>query len=136
MKIKLNFESILDDKIVIEKLKMVLFKSMNKMLNIAVRLAPFDKGLLRQKINLSPQTPGFTSYTLSANVEYAEAVEFGTSPHVIRIISKKVLADVKAGKIFGTRVQHPGTEAQPYFRPALDQVKNIYLKRYIEREFK
>lgn len=126
----------INEKIVDERAKLVLFKSMNKMLNIAVRLAPVDKGRLRNSINLSPQTPGFTLYTLSANVEYAEAVEFGTKPHIITIQTKKVLADVKAGRIFGTRVQHPGTEAQPFMRPALFQVKNKDLKIISKEIFK
>ena len=51
---------------------------------------------------------------------YPTYIEFGTAPHVISIKNKKVLADGK-GKFFGKKVNHPGTQAKPFLRPALDE---------------
>ena len=45
---------------------------------------------------------------------YAPFVEFGTAPHEIRPVNKRVLANVKTGQIFGTLVHHPGTKANPF----------------------
>lgn len=45
---------------------------------------------------------------------YAPYVEFGTAPHDIRPVNKRVLADPKSGKVFGTLVHHPGTKANPF----------------------
>lgn len=52
---------------------------------------------------------------------YAWYVEFGTSPHVIRAKRASVLANSK-GDVFGPVVHHPGTKAQPFLRPALDDL--------------
>lgn len=45
---------------------------------------------------------------------YAPYVEFGTKPHTIVPVNKRVLANAQAGKIFGTMVHHPGTKANPF----------------------
>jgi hypothetical protein len=45
---------------------------------------------------------------------YAPYVEFGTAPHEIRAVNKRVLANVKTGQIFGPVVHHPGTKANPF----------------------
>lgn len=136
MKIKFNIESKIDDKLTIEKLKKVLFKSMIKMHELAVINCPVDKGRLRNSIKIFPFSPGALSYILYAGVEYAPDVEFGTSPHVIKPVNKKALKfKVDNKTIFSKKIMHPGTEAQPYFRPALDQVKGIWVKRYMNQEF-
>ncbi len=45
---------------------------------------------------------------------YAPYVEFGTGPHEIRPVNKRVLANAKTGEIYGTLVHHPGTKANPF----------------------
>jgi hypothetical protein len=45
---------------------------------------------------------------------YAPYVEFGTKPHEIRPVNKRVLANVATGQVFGTLVHHPGTKANPF----------------------
>ncbi|HLY40478.1 MAG TPA: HK97 gp10 family phage protein [Terracidiphilus sp.] len=45
---------------------------------------------------------------------YAPYVEFGTGPHEIKAVNKKVLANVQTGQIFGPVVHHPGTKANPF----------------------
>ena len=53
-------------------------------------------------------------------VAYARAVEFGTKPHVIRPKRGRVLR-WRSGRGFryATKVNHPGTRAQPYMEPTL-----------------
>src|SRR5580692_3220368 len=45
---------------------------------------------------------------------YAPFVEFGTGPHVIKAVNKRVLANVQTGQVFGPIVHHPGTKANPF----------------------
>jgi hypothetical protein len=45
---------------------------------------------------------------------YAPYVEFGTAPHTIRPVNKRVLANANTGEIFGTIVHHPGTKPNPF----------------------
>lgn len=51
-------------------------------------------------------------------LDYAWAVEFGTVTHDIVAKNARVLSDMKT--IYGTRVHHPGTDAQPFLRPTID----------------
>ncbi len=44
--------------------------------------------------------------------------EVGTRPHVIESKGDYPLRS-KSGQVFGKKVNHPGTEAQPHLRPAL-----------------
>ena len=134
MKLNLNIKNKINKDITIDKMKAILFKSMLKMQELATINCPVDKGALRWGINIRPTTVGFTEYSLYDNVEYAQAIEFGTDPYVIKVKNKKVIANKESGAIFGKQVMHPGMEAQPFFRPALDQVKNIWLPRYFEQE--
>ncbi len=62
----------------------------------------------------------------SPTASYAKYVEFGTKPHLIEVVNKRVLATPaknapgwpivsKSGyAIFGTKVHHPGTKANPF----------------------
>jgi len=134
MNIKFNLKTDLNKERTLEKTKSVLFRCMLKMQELATINCPVDTGRLSWGIKIFPTSIGFSKYLLYDNVEYAEAIEFGTDPHVIKIKNKKVLANKKKGIIFGKQVMHPGTEAQPYFRPALDQVKNIWIERFWQRE--
>lgn len=45
--------------------------------------------------------------------------EVGTAPHEIRSKGDYPLRNAKTGQVFGRKVNHPGTEAQPHLRPAL-----------------
>jgi len=55
---------------------------------------------------------------------YGLGVEVGTAAHVIRSKGPYPLRD-KKGNVFGPVVNHPGTEPQPYLRPALDDARNV-----------
>jgi hypothetical protein len=54
---------------------------------------------------------------------YALFVEIGTRPHEIRSKGPYPLRNRQTGQVFGRVVQHPGTAAQPYLRPALDDIR-------------
>lgn len=59
-------------------------------------------------------------YVVGTNVSYSAAVEFGTSPHVITPDDAEVLKFTVDGEtVYARSVDHPGTEAQPYMRPAV-----------------
>lgn len=58
---------------------------------------------------------------ITVNQPYGKYVEFGTKPHTIMPVAKKALANQKMGIIFGKIVRHPGTRAQPFLSPALDE---------------
>ena len=137
MNIKFGFKSKLNEKEIKEGIMLVLFKSMIKMHELATINCPVDKGRLRSAIHLSPNVPGFEEYLLYDDVEYAEAIEYGTSPHIIKPVNGKALKFKVDGKtVFAKKINHPGTESQPFFRPALDQVKSIWVPRYFEQVLK
>lgn len=140
MKIEFNINYKIEEKEVMNKLKMVLFKSMSKMNELAVQKVPVDTGLLKSKINLFPAIPGHISYTLTAGTEYAADVEFGTSPHYVGLKnlkkwSRRVLGDEDLAYYVQAKIALKGTDAKPYFRPALDEVRLIWIQRIWKQEF-
>ena len=139
MKIKFNVNSKIKKEETIKQVKSVLFMSMVKMHELATLNAPVDTGLLRSTIRLFPSVPGATEYVLADGVEYGVDLEFGTSPHYVsgknlESWAKKVLGNKGAAYAVARKIAKVGTEAQPFFRPALDQVKDVWIKRYWERE--
>ena len=137
MNLKFNIDWKIKKKETEEKVKLVLFDCMVKMHELATINCPVDKGLLRASIRLFPSTPGFNFYTLADGVTYGVDVEFGTAPHIIRPKAGKALKFKSGGKtIFAKKIKHPGTRAQPFFRPAMDQVKEVWVARYMERDLK
>jgi hypothetical protein len=140
MKLKLNIKSGINKELTEDQLKKVLFKSMLKMQNLAILNCPVDTGRLRNSIILSPMTPNYKSYRLSDGVDYGIDVEYGTQPHWtsaknLKGWSRRVLKDESAAYAIAGAIAKRGTEAQPFFRPALDQVKNIWVKRYVNQVF-
>jgi HK97 gp10 family phage protein len=104
--------------------------------------APVDTGNLRASLRFRQRALG--SYAVGTNVEYAPDVEFGTEPHVIEPDTKEALKfETEDGEtVFASRVEHPGTPAQPYLRPALqehesDIADNIQeeIERLVDRRF-
>jgi HK97 gp10 family phage protein len=79
---------------------------------------PVRTGRLRQSIEVKVFTD---RVVIGPDTEYAAYVEFGTKPHVIRPRNKKALSFYVGGqRIVVTKVNHPGTKAQPYVRPAFE----------------
>ena len=45
---------------------------------------------------------------------YAPYVEFGTAPHIIKAVNRRVLANAQTRQVFGPLVHHPGQKANPF----------------------
>lgn len=84
-------------------------------------LAPFRNGHLKESI--FHETDGLTAI-VGTDCSYWRYVEYGTAPHEIRPKAKKALFWEGAAHPVG-KVDHPGTAAQPYLRPALLQSREL-----------
>jgi HK97 gp10 family phage protein len=97
----------------------VLVQSANHILAEMEARVPVKTGRLRTSLSIRVDTD---KVTIGPDTPYAGYVEFGTKPHQIR--PKKpggVLMFTMGGqKVFARSVQHPGTRAQPYVRPAFE----------------
>ena len=83
---------------------------------------PVDSGRLRQSHHIEPIDQ--SSWIVGTRVDYAAYVEFGTAPHVIVPNEKKALRWKSTGGSkysFATKVNHPGTEPNPYFERAIER---------------
>jgi len=114
--------------------KEVLFRSMVKMEGLAKMRAPVDTGNLKNRIHLTPIQRGARTYTLSDGVEYGVYVEYGTKPHYVPIAplmgwSGRVLGDKNAGYAIRANIAKYGTPAQPFFRPAFDEVRLVWVPK-------
>jgi len=115
-----------------EGMKEVLFRAMVKMEEIAKLKAPVDTGNLKNRIHLNPLQKGATEYILSDGVEYGVYVEYGTKPHYVPITpligwAGRVLGDKNAAFAVRAKISKVGTPAQPFFRPALHEVQQVWL---------
>ncbi|MGV9579728.1 HK97-gp10 family putative phage morphogenesis protein [Streptomyces sp. NPDC003509] len=94
--------------------------------NEARRRAPVDTGRLRSSIVSRSEGSGRTvGYVVGTNVNYAAAVEYGTAPHVIKPKNKKALYWPGARHPVA-QVNHPGTRAQPFMRPAVELAEMFF----------
>lgn len=96
---------------------------------------PVRTGRLRQSIQV--RTSG-KNITVGPDTPYAAFVEFGTKPHVIEAKNKKALAFMVGGRaVVVKKVNHPGTKAQPYVRPAfeawVDTLGGLVAEAHIQR---
>ena len=119
-------------KLVLKQQKEILFRSMVKMLEIAKFKCPVDTNRLRDSIHLTPKKIGAIEYILSDGVDYGIDVEYGTSPHIVPVKelegwSRRVLGDADAAPEVALKIAERGTPAQPFFRPAFDEVVNIWM---------
>jgi HK97 gp10 family phage protein len=130
-----------------KRLNDIVHDSTTKMHRYAVHKAPVDDGKLRQGITMDFQRGGRPQGSVISNAKYSAAVEEGTKPHTIRVRYKKVLAGPKRKApsgwnnfsrdwaIYGKKVKHPGTDPQPFVKPAFD-VGRKYMIRQIKKMFK
>lgn len=103
-------------------------------------LAPTRSGLLHDAIIFRKQRDKSTTYSttyavgIGSKAWYAHFIEYGTAPHTIRAKRARVLAQrptsfvvtrQTVGGVFGTVVEHPGTRAQPFLRPAWEGKKKV-----------
>jgi len=66
-------------------------------------------------------------------LERAKFIEFGTPPHIIKVKNKKVLSDGK--RIFGTKVNHPGTHPFPFIRNTFHKEFTKIVKEELSKAF-
>lgn len=64
-------------------------------------------------------------WVVGTPVEYAAVVEYGSAPHPIEADQAETLAfpGEDGDTVFRASVDHPGTDPQPYFRPAINEVR-------------
>ena len=94
--------------------------------NEARRRAPVDTGRLRSSIVSRAEGSGRSvGYMVGTNVNYAAAVEYGTSPHVIKPVNKRALYWPGAAHPVA-QVNHPGTAARPFLRPAIELTEMFF----------
>lgn len=94
--------------------------------NEARRRARVDTGRLRSSIVSRAETSGrAVGYVVGTNVKYAADVENGTDPHVIVPKDKKALYWPGARHPVG-KVNHPGTKAYPFMRPAIEMTDMFF----------
>ena len=95
----------------------VLVEAANFILTEMEVRVPVDTGELRRSLAIRVEGD---KVIIGPNVPYAPYVEFGTRPHEIRPKSPGgTLAFTVNGKpVFAKVVNHPGTKAQPFVRPA------------------
>ena len=98
--------------------------SANKNMGALIKLS--DKDYVTVPVNFAKvHKDGRVTFEVGAYAPYAAAVEFGSKPHVIRPKNKEMLhwKGVNGEKFFAFKVNHPGTDPQPFMRPAIDEVK-------------
>lgn len=79
--------------------------------------APKRSGYLASQISSVVEGDSAAIY---AKAPYSAYVEFGTRPHLILPKRAKALRfEVDGEVVFARRVQHPGTQPQPYLFPAV-----------------
>jgi len=134
MQLKTEINLKIDNNKAINASKKALEELMYIMEGEAVRNCPVLTGRLKASIHLDKIND--FKWILADGVDYGIYVEYGTSPHLIRPREKKALKFKKDNKtIFAKEVHHPGTNAQPFFRPALDYTKKkvpFILKKYLK----
>lgn len=95
------------------------------------RTAPVETGELRREtgVVVTDQTPQRITLEAKIDTSYAEYVTEGTRPHVITAKPGKVLAFYwpKIGEtVFRKSVNHPGTQANPFFRRVIDRFGDFF----------
>ncbi len=99
--------------------KNFMFKVGAEVVNDSKAIAPFKTGNLKKDIQVFKADQTSVTIGNSKLAPYAKFVHFGTKPHMIKVKKAKALAN-KNGKVFGKKVNHPGTKANPYLKNALD----------------
>jgi hypothetical protein len=82
---------------------------------------PVDTGRLRSTIKARHMR---LKSKIWIGTTYWAHVEYGTRPHEIRSHGNYPLRNPRTGQVFGRRVWHPGTSAQPYIRPSVYRVRD------------
>lgn len=117
-----------------QNISIAVERSIRKIEGTAKRESPVNKksggGNLRQSIR--SQMIGIAKGSVEVGADYGIYVHEGTRPHIIRVRTKKVLADKRTGDIFGTVVNHPGTRANPFLQRAVDANRDFINNEFIQ----
>ncbi len=129
---------------VLNKYQKILRRSMLTMEEIALRKAPFFQGKLREGISLFPQILA-DKYFLVSSAKYSADLEFGNTPRnvplapLIKWVKLKGIRTDERIFPFALAVQEKikkeGVNPHPFMRPALHEVKEIWLIDYAKEEF-
>ena len=100
----------------------VLIQSANHILAEMEVRVPVKTGNLRTSLGIKVTSDKVIIGPNERQAPYAGHVEFGTKPHVIRPKQRGgvLVFTVGGTKVFTTKVNHPGTKAQPYVVPAFE----------------
>lgn len=94
--------------------------------------SPVDTGLMRSRTTVRA-TPTVAGYQIEAvaDTTYARFVADGTRPHTIRPRNARALRFQVGGKtVFAMRVNHPGTQPNPWFRNAFTKANRTLRSRW------
>lgn len=124
----------------VKELSSAVEKVLIRVNNSAMREAPVNKqsggGNLRQSIKylMTGQASGRVEVSGAGGAPhpYAIFVHEGTRPHVIRVMTKKTLANKRMGQVFGKVVRHPGTKANPFLQRAVDNESEFINQAFAE----
>jgi HK97 gp10 family phage protein len=137
---------------VISEIEVAVKKSVVAIQSEAMKQAPVNKqsggGNLRQKITSKMLSK--LSGVIESMAKYSLYVEEGTRPHIIRPRNAKSLSWTSSGTVTGPRggsktvnnrffarvVHHPGTQANPYMKRAVNNTKakvDQYFRNAMER---
>lgn len=89
----------------------------------AIAACPIDTGDLVESIGT--RYPGKLRGIVIVGTPHWSFVEYGTQPHIIESHGPWSLHNEETGEYFGRIVNHPGTTAQPYMRPALFRKRRL-----------
>jgi HK97 gp10 family phage protein len=109
------------DKLMNNALKAGVRAAANVVKQEAQLQAPRKSGKLAKSIKVKSRrtsNKNIVRFDVATSVYYANFIEYGASPHLIKLKNKKLLA--ANGTIFGTKTAHAGISAKPFMRPALD----------------
>lgn len=84
-----------------------------------------DDALREDLEELADQMEGEPATVVGASADHAGDVEFGTDAHTIEADDAEALHfEMDGEEVFVKSVDHPGTEAQPYMRPAAMEIRS------------
>lgn len=89
----------------------------------ARRYCPIDLGALYRSLRTARPRPLVGQVWVGS--DHWLYVEYPTRPHEIRSRGPWLLRNRRTGQVFGYRVWHPGTQAQPFMRMALYQTRRL-----------
>jgi len=84
---------------------------------------PVDTGELHDSIETKFPRPGVGR--VEVGTDHWAPTEYGSRPHVIESHGPWPLRNRETGEVFGRIVNHPGTPAQPFMRPAVYRQRSL-----------